>query len=249
MYTYQNILHNSNCSKKLAEMIVKEFKPKAIFDVGCGLGNFINDFMNMGVNAVGTDGQWALDSKKLVCDKSSILVQDLNNPSVVIPGNTDVVLSLEVAEHLQTMSSDKFVDYLTSTGSLVIFSAATPWQGGQGHINEQLSTYWIDIFRSKGYLPSNYLRCILWENHEIFPWYRQNILVFYKSPHLIDFPFLQDGNNSIYNIFSPYIYMPKAKEMHKFWDGRSDYRFLIRAIIKKVAYKFGYRSAYMYKND
>jgi hypothetical protein len=248
MYKYQKELHNESCSTELSKIIFEEFKPIAIFDVGCGLGNFIKDFQNLGCIASGTDGKWVLNQKYLlICDSNSIVVQDLNNPTKLIPEKTDIVISLEVAEHLEPESSERFINYLCSTGSLVVFSAATPWQGGQGHINEKLSSYWIDLFKENGYEVSNYLRSLLWDNEDIFPWYRQNILIFYNNNHKLVFPKLVDGNNQIYNIFSPFIYMPKSEIMHSIYDGRVSWFFLFRTIVKKIAYVFGYRSSYMYK--
>lgn len=67
-------------------------------------------------------------------------------------GRFDVVFSIEVGEHLPGELSGAFVDYIVSKGDLVIFSAAFPGQGGQGHINEQPKEYWAERFGLRGYV-------------------------------------------------------------------------------------------------
>ena len=48
----------------------------------------------------------------------------------------DLVVSLEVAEHLPSECAETFVDSLTGLGPIVLFSAAIPHQGGTNHANE-----------------------------------------------------------------------------------------------------------------
>src|SRR5579862_3100091 len=54
----------------------------------------------------------------------------------------DLAMSFEVAEHLPPDAAKGFVDSLTRLAPLVLFSAAIPFQGGVGHINEQWPEYW-----------------------------------------------------------------------------------------------------------
>jgi 2-polyprenyl-3-methyl-5-hydroxy-6-metoxy-1,4-benzoquinol methylase len=54
----------------------------------------------------------------------------------------DLVVSLEVAEHLPASAADQFVNTLVKHGKKILFSAAIPGQGGQDHLNEQWPDYW-----------------------------------------------------------------------------------------------------------
>ena len=54
----------------------------------------------------------------------------------------DLVVSLEVAEHLPKECADIFVDSLVRLGPIILFSAAIPQAGGTCHINEQWPEYW-----------------------------------------------------------------------------------------------------------
>ena len=58
----------------------------------------------------------------------------------------DLAISLEVAEHLKSSSSEDFVQSLTTLAPMILFSAAIPHQGGLHHINEQWLEYWGDLF-------------------------------------------------------------------------------------------------------
>ena len=47
----------------------------------------------------------------------------------------DLVICLEVAEHLSKTRADSFIADLAQLGDIILFSAAIPFQGGVGHIN------------------------------------------------------------------------------------------------------------------
>jgi hypothetical protein len=66
-------------------------------------------------------------------------------------GMFDVAISLEVAEHLPGGFADRFIDLLTGLSKTVVFTAATPGQGGVGHLNELPHAYWIDKFKIRDY--------------------------------------------------------------------------------------------------
>jgi hypothetical protein len=63
----------------------------------------------------------------------------------------DLAYSFEVAEHLPPDLGDKLVGFLTRTAPLVVFTAASPGQGGTGHINEQPREYWTERFAARGF--------------------------------------------------------------------------------------------------
>jgi len=54
---------------------------------------------------------------------------------------------------------------------VVVFSAAIPFQQGDGHINEQWPSFWSNLFAAHGYdcLPD--LRHRAWSNPSIEVWY------------------------------------------------------------------------------
>jgi hypothetical protein len=98
----------------------------------------------------------------------------------------DLVLCLEVAEHMPESSADRLVQRLADcTDGKLLFSAATPGQGGSGHINEQPHKYWMDKIKAAGLVLSTMqtreLR-ILWST--VAPdawWYGQNVMVWRRA--------------------------------------------------------------------
>jgi len=56
-----------------------------------------------------------------------------------------------VAEHLPPQLGDRVVGLLARSAPVVVFSAAHPGQYGQGHVNEQEKSYWIERFERHGF--------------------------------------------------------------------------------------------------
>jgi SAM-dependent methyltransferase len=151
--------------------------PASIVDVGCGIGTWLGVARADGVDDVlGIDGPW-VDRAALEIPPDRFLAADLAAPPET-DRTFDLVLSLEVAEHLPPADAAGFVDHLTALGPLVVFSAAVPGQGGAGHTNEQWPAYWSELFAARGYEAVDCLREKFWENDGIEWWYRQNLLLF-----------------------------------------------------------------------
>lgn len=116
--------------------------PLSMLDVGCGTGAMCNLARKLGVDAVGVD--------KIAREPDS--VHDLRLPLNL--GRTfDLVISLEVAEHIPTENSGIFLNSMTShvsRGGRLIFSAAPPNQPGNGHVNLKQPYYWRSMIDERG---------------------------------------------------------------------------------------------------
>jgi len=94
----------------------------------------------------------------------------------------DLILCLEVAEHLDENAANRFIKSLTDHGDIIIFSAALPGQGGDNHLNEKPFSYWQKKFEQYGYFFADVFRERFWNNENIDWWYKQNMfLVVNKS--------------------------------------------------------------------
>jgi hypothetical protein len=105
---------------------------------------------------------------------------DLTSPTQ-ISRRFELVESLEVAEHLPSTVAEGFVAFLASLGSVVLFSAAIPNQGGVHHINEQWPEYWAELFSKHGFIPIDTLRDLIWSSPDVDYWYCQNTLLFVRE--------------------------------------------------------------------
>ncbi len=179
-YIHETTVHNTNAAKEIVPVIIERYKIKSVIDIGCGIGTWLAIFEKFGIkNYIGIDGNY-VDRRMMMIEESFFLTLDLSK-SFNLNKKFDLVLCLEVAEHLEEDSAKNFIECLTKLGDLIIFSAAIPGQGGQNHLNEQFPDYWLDIFNNLGYNLIDDIRPEFWNNQKIEWWYRQNIMVLKKN--------------------------------------------------------------------
>ncbi len=181
---YKSVRDGARKSAKEIIPIIFEFiQPKSVIDVGCGTGTWLSVFQEYGVEDIwGVDGDY-VDRKNLEIPQDRFLSFDLKSP-LSLDRQFDLVVSLEVAEHLPQNDAETFVDSLTKLGPVILFSAAIPFQGGTEHINEQWLDYWAKYFQEKGYVAIDCIRNRVWQNNNVEFWYAQNMLIFAKIDYL-----------------------------------------------------------------
>jgi SAM-dependent methyltransferase len=181
-------------SRKSAEIIVPLIidllSPGSVIDIGCGTGTWLSVFKAHNINDItGVDGHWVEDAMLLV-PKSCFVAHDLTQ-SLNIERRFDVAVSLEVAEHLDRKYARNFVSTLVKLSSVIVFSAAIPFQDGTHHVNEEWPDYWAKLFGEHEYVPIDCIREKIWNNEDVAWWYAQNILVFAQREHVLENPKLQ----------------------------------------------------------
>lgn len=150
---------------------------KSVLDVGCGVGTWLRVFQErLACDVRGMEGEW-LNTDLLEIESSLVTKCDVSK-SFRLGRKFDLVLSIEVAEHLAESSAKSFVEALVSHSDAVVFSAAIPGQGGTGHLNEQFADYWIGLFREFEYVPLDLFRWQIWNEEKIPFWLKQNLLFF-----------------------------------------------------------------------
>lgn len=166
-------------AKRILNIVRQHAAINSAIDVGCGSGTWLSA---LGIKDImGIDGQW-VDRKYLEIPLDKFVAYDFAKGIPSMDHRFDLAISLEVAEHISPEDASKFVGFLCSLSDLVLFSAAIPNQGGQGHINEQWPDYWISKFCDKGYLVYDCIRPEIWEDSRIPYWYRQNMFLFSRMP-------------------------------------------------------------------
>jgi len=180
-YVHYSDLHDTQSAEEILPKLFELVAVKSVLDVGCGTGSWLKIVKDYGVvDYQGIDGI-ICDSSQMHIDLSNVKEQDLNS-DFDLKRKFDLVISLEVAEHLHSKSAEKYIGNLVRHSDLILFSAAIPFQGGQNHLNEQWThSYWINIFNKFNYHPTDLLRSRIWDNEKVHWWYRQNIVLFVNA--------------------------------------------------------------------
>jgi SAM-dependent methyltransferase len=166
----------------MANTIVDLFRPRTVIDVGCGSGGLLEALGAHGNDNVRCQGVEFSKAGRRLCRRRGVGCEfgDLTKPLSIAP-HYDLLLCFEVAEHLPSQYADQLVKNLTSGPKRVVFSAATPGQGGQGHVNEQPNEYWIQKFDARGFghnrVMSDAMR-MEWSSQGVVGWFATNVMVF-----------------------------------------------------------------------
>lgn len=164
-------------ARVVCPLVVERLKPRSVLDVGCGAGAWCRVWGELGVEqVVGVDGEY-VDIASLLVPPDWFRSRDLSEP-FDLATQFDLVVSLEVAEHVPEAKADVFVDNLVRHGSTILFSAAVPGQGGEFHVNEQPLEYWRRRFAARGYRCFDPLRPLIVHDARVEPWYRYNTLLY-----------------------------------------------------------------------
>jgi SAM-dependent methyltransferase len=168
-----------NGAKRILSFVFKIIKANSILDIGCGRGAWLKVAREMGIKVTdGVDGDW--NDGRMIDQDISFKSIDLNS-KFDLSKKYDLTLSLEVAEHLKETSSDNLISSLSKTSDTILFSAAFKYQGGIGHINENLHSYWAKKFLNEDFLPFDIIRPEIWDDDKISYWYRQNIFLYVRK--------------------------------------------------------------------
>ena len=118
--------------------------PKTVLDFGAGDGWWCKAFHDMGSTC------WAVElydeARQYIPPQVYFIRHDLTEP-VWLNSRADLVICLEVAEHLPKPASGVLVKTLCDhAANHILFSSAPPGQDGTGHINLQPPDYWRQLF-------------------------------------------------------------------------------------------------------
>jgi SAM-dependent methyltransferase len=152
-------------------------EPWTVLDVGCGQGEWTAAFERelrgpetytpgdvYGVDIAAPLGRWFRG-------------WDLTRP-LHLERFFDLVLCVEVGEHLPEASADTLVDTIVRHAGDIVFGAAVPGQEGVGHINCQPHEYWHAKFAERGYEMRDAIRPLIANDHRVSPWYRNNMFLY-----------------------------------------------------------------------
>jgi SAM-dependent methyltransferase len=174
-------------AKAVVPIVLRELQPSSVLDVGCGAGAWLSIYRDLEITSfLGIDGDYVQPGQLLIPHKH---FRGLNiSQPFMLDSKFDLVQCLEVGEHLPESCSATLVDNLTRHSDRVLFSAATPGQGGENHINEQTFEFWRRLFAAHGFKPFDPFRRLLRGRSEIESWYRRNMILYVAGDGIASLP-------------------------------------------------------------
>lgn len=167
----------------IANSVFSQFRPRRVIDVGCGTGALLAQFAAKGVEVKGLEySDVALEAcKKRGLEAHKFDIEQSRQPDL---GSFDVSMCFEVAEHIAAEYANRLVDMLIGFAPRVVFTAATPGQGGTDHVNEQPHEYWMEKFEERGYPICSDITKLWkeeWKKNDVAGFYWRNVMVFEKK--------------------------------------------------------------------
>ena len=184
--------------RKVTNNGVKEirFTFSRIFQVGCGLGVYLEALAERGFRVGGCD-----DDERLIGHKLNVTEEGTDSELFYHISDlskwkgemctVDMVICLEVAHKIPP---DRLSDFLTplyntiSVGGYLLFSAAQPGQGDLEHHNYQSPSYWENIFVNTYSMNRMHSEEKVFFNElrkgRYMGWFMNNAMLFYKAQEL-----------------------------------------------------------------
>ena len=126
------------------------YHPASVLDVGCGTGVYLKYFAARGCQVVGVEGSTAGISR--VPPEVAVIQHDLRKP-LQLNQQFDLVMSIEVAEHIPEKFSATLIDSICGHAKdMIVFTAAPPGTPGGDHINCRPRSFWDALFERHGFV-------------------------------------------------------------------------------------------------
>jgi glycosyltransferase involved in cell wall biosynthesis/SAM-dependent methyltransferase len=132
----------------IAEHIATDIKPHRVLDVGCAKGFLVEALRDRGVDAFGIDiSEYALSEVRPDIRRFCRLASAWEP----LDGKYDLVVCIEVLEHLTEIRGRQAIANICRGTSDVLFSSTPDDFAEPTHINVRAQSWWIALFRENGF--------------------------------------------------------------------------------------------------
>ena len=159
-------------------LLLKKLNISSLTDLGCGNGGYVNLLANFaGITAYGFDGNPYTNTLDI---SGGNCIGPIDITSDYLWNQTDVAMSIEVAEHIPAYLEGKFLKNLVGIArKIIILSWDTPGKRGIGQVNGQTAKSVEDKMRHLGWTKNEKHTQYL-KNNATYRWLKRNIQVFEK---------------------------------------------------------------------
>jgi SAM-dependent methyltransferase len=139
-------VHSENLSQWIYDFCIKK-KIQSVTDFGCGLGEYLAKLSPIVNNAIGVEGSIPKQAKF-----EYIIQGDLTTDLKSKAFTSDLVISLEVGEHIPAEFMGVYLDNITNhSAKYLITSWAVRGQAGFGHVNCLDNNEIVPEFEKRGF--------------------------------------------------------------------------------------------------
>lgn len=147
---------------RIAGRIAADMSPRRVLDAGCAFGFLVERLRDRGIDAHGIDlSPYAIgrvaEAIQPFCRVGSI-ADDLG-------GDYDLVVSIEVAEHMPARDAEAALANICAHTSDVLFSSSPTDYREPTHVNVHPPEYWAELFARRGFF-----RDVDYDASYILPW-------------------------------------------------------------------------------
>ena len=136
----------------IADRIVKDIHPQTVLDAGCAMGYLVAALRDRGVEAYGIDISEYAVSKVREDVRPFCRVGSLTEEFPAdLPKRYDLIISIEVLEHLYAEDGKKAMANLCRHTDTVLFSSTPDDFTERTHVNVQQREYWAKLFFEQGF--------------------------------------------------------------------------------------------------
>ena len=161
---------------EMAKRIVQTFHPKTVLDAGCALGYLVAALRDLGVEAYGIDISEYAISRVREDIRPFCVMGSLTDPlPAVLPQKYDLVVTIEVLEHLTAEDGRAAIRNLCGLSDRVLFSSTPDDFDDVTHINVQQREYWAELFAREGFYDDIFCRPT---------WVSPQAVLFHKSEEI-----------------------------------------------------------------
>lgn len=139
--------------QNIANKIIELFNPKTVLDIGCAYGYIVEALREKGVDAYGIDvSSYAISQANEKIKPYLKAMSALDDLPDNFPKKYDLVISIEMIEHLYEEDGLKAIDKMVNYSDKILISSTDSDFDEPTHFNVQPQEYWSEKFAAKGYI-------------------------------------------------------------------------------------------------